>query len=359
MDKINEENEVIKKKYFDRLHHRLGRSVKTVDSARKAIARYEQNTGYESFKYFTKGKAIEFKGDLFKTRSRKGELLSASTILHTVKPLMEFLYWLADQPGYKRAIKPDDVGYLNLTDNDRRKIQTGRKLKEYPSVEQVNRVLAFNPKNDVEMRDRAILATLLCTGIRHDALISLKVKHFSMQRQAIIQDPREVHTKKAKWINSKLIDIEGGAKQIVIDWVLHLTEALAFSDNDPLFPKEKIVHNQYKQFEGSGTLSREHIHSQEPLRRILRGLFEQAGVKYYKPHSFRDTLTHHLLDKASLEEAVAVSLNLGHENLATTINNYYIPTPEQQFEIIDRMGNKKDMDLQTALQVIQNVASNK
>lgn len=38
---------------------------------------------------------------------------------------------------------------------------------------------------------------------------------------------------------------------------------------------------------------------------------------------------------------MALSLNLGHKNLAITIVNYYNPTPEQQFDILSKIGKLK------------------
>ena len=275
---------------------------------------------------------------------------------YTLKPLQDFLQELSKEAGYRRKILPRDVEYLNLSNNDRRKLQTGRKIKVHPTIEQAQRALQFNPRNDVEMRNRAIFAALAATGIRHDALISLKIKHVSLQLQAIIQDPEEVRTKGGELINSKLLNVCSGAPEIVIAWVRYLKEELFFGDNDPLFPKEILVHDEFKQFRASGKLAKEHITSQDPVRKILSGMFANAGFDYFKPHSFRDMLTHHMVKNSTLEEFAAYSLNLGHETPQITLAGYYTPTPEQQFEILDRAGKKgladNNMDLETALQIL-------
>ena len=59
----------------------------------------------------------------------------------------------------------------------------------------------------------------------------------------------------------------------------------------------------------------------------------------FTPHSFRKSLA--MLGDAkcqSLEARKAWSQNLGHENLATTVNAYMPVSRERQAEIIRRLG---------------------
>ena len=51
-----------------------------------------------------------------------------------------------------------------------------------------------------------------------------------------------------------------------------------------------------------------------------------------------------VLANYGIQEAVALSLNLGHKNLAITIANYYNPTPDQQFDILSKIGKPKKKD---------------
>ncbi|MEQ1789555.1 MAG: site-specific integrase [Rickettsiales bacterium] len=93
--KFNPKNEQIKHKYFVHLKEAKQLSESTVESVRKAILRYEEFTKFEEFGKFNKTKAANFKKKLAETKSQaKGELLSKSTILHTLNPLKEFFKWL-------------------------------------------------------------------------------------------------------------------------------------------------------------------------------------------------------------------------------------------------------------------------
>jgi hypothetical protein len=142
----NPENEIVKKRCLDWLHGAKECSIKTVDGVRKAILRYEEFTNFDSFKGFNADKAADFKKHLFECKNKHGEPLSLSIIHHTLKPLQDFLQELSKEAGYRRKILPRDVEYLNLANNDRRKLQTGREVKVHPTIEQAQRALQFNPK---------------------------------------------------------------------------------------------------------------------------------------------------------------------------------------------------------------------
>lgn len=341
MTKNNHENDIIKKKYL--IDMKLDElSDKTIDAARQAIDRLEIFTGFKNFKELTSDTLEKFRNKLLVTKNAKGGDLTLSTIVHILKPLQKFFKWLKREGGYKNKLKSIDLRYLNLGKEDRRKLNSIRKLKEYYTIDDVKRALNFNPMNDVEMRDRVVIAMLACTAMRHESLITAKIGHIDIKKEAIFQDPRTMRTKKSKWINTRFIPIDDTIVDIIINWVRHLKEELGFTDNDPLFPKELLQHNEYKQFVGGIALSRNHIESHGVIPKIVKRIFEKIGLKYNNPHSFRDMLTHHIVTNYGIQEAAALSLNLGHENLAITLGNYYQPTPEQQFDILSKVGKPKD-----------------
>jgi len=343
MTKNNHENDIIKKKYFiDMKLDELG--DKTIDAARQAIDRLEVSTGFDNFKNTTSKTLEKFRKELLVTKNAKGGMLSISTIEHVLPPLQRFFRWLRREAGYKRKLEALDIRHLSLGKKERRQLQTLRKIKEYYTIEEVNLALNFNPKNDVEMRDRAIIATLACTAMRHESLITVKIGHFDIKRHVIIQDPQTMKTKNSKLINTRLIPIDESIVQIVLDWVRYAKEELGFTDNDPLFPKELLQHDEYKQFIGGTALSRNHIESHNVIPVIIKRVFEKVELPYNNPHSFRDMLTNYIVANYGIQEAAALSLNLGHENLAITLGNYYQPSPEQQFDILSKIGKAKKAD---------------
>ena len=111
-------------------------------------------------------------------------------------------------------------------------------------------------------------------------------------------------------------------------------EEKLWGNDDPLFPSTRIEQNTERQFKAVG-LDRKHWSSATTIRKIFREAFEGAGLPYFNPHSFRNTL-------ARLGETVcqtpeqfkAWSQNLGHEKVLTTFYNYGEVGNQRQGEII-------------------------
>ena len=121
--------------------------------------------------------------------------------------------------------------------------------------------------------------------------------------------------------------------KIVREWVRYLKEELLFGLDDPLFPKTKVKQNAAKVFEPVGVMP-EHWSNAAPIRKVFKGAFEQAGLPYFNPHSFRKTLVQ--LGETvcqSPEEFKAWSQNLGHEGVLTTFFSYGEVQQSRQSEI--------------------------
>jgi integrase len=87
----------------------------------------------------------------------------------------KFFTWLAKQPGFRSRISYADPKYFNLSNRDKR-IAAQRPLKPTPTPEQVRHVILSTPSGtDIELRNRALIALLLLTGIRVTAAITLKL----------------------------------------------------------------------------------------------------------------------------------------------------------------------------------------
>ncbi len=127
----------------------------------------------------------------------------------------------------------------------------------------------------------------------------------------------------------------------MIAWVRYLREEKLFGDNDPLFPKEVLVHDEEMTFKG-GKLSREHWQSAAAVRGIFKQAFEAAKLPHFTPHHFRDTLSAIGRELCcTTEEQMAWARNMGHESPLTTFHVYGSFSPDQQFEVIERLGQKR------------------
>ena len=116
-----------------------------------------------------------------------------------------------------------------------------------------------------------------------------------------------------------------------------LREVKLFGPEDALFPKARMGVVEGQGFANMG-LAREGFTNASKLNTIIRGAFAAVQVPQ-KPHAFRKTLTHFGNEVCKNPEAFkAWSMNLGHENVATTINSYLPVTTERQMELIREMG---------------------
>jgi integrase/recombinase XerD len=343
MHRYNPKNERIKKEYFDWLKQADRKSESTIDGIRKAITRFEDYTGLKDFATFNKEQVKGFKKRLAQsTSARTGEPLAKATMLSTVNALKAFFRWLSCQPGYKRRINVTDIEYLNLSEKDTRVAKAPR-FKTFPTLEQIRNVLSSMPSDTmVARRDRALIAFTILTGMRDSALASLRLKHVDIDRRLVIQDPREVRTKKSKRIDTYLVPLGADIEEIVIDWIRFLREELLFGNDDPVFPRTRLAQDETGAFATDG-LEPVFWSSTEPIRKIFREAFENAGLPYFNPHSFRDTLVQ-LGERTapSIEHFKAWSQNLGHEHVQTTMTSYGIIGAHRQGELVRSMAIADD-----------------
>jgi len=290
MPKHNAANERIKRDYFEYLREAKRLSTPSIDAVAKAISRFEEGTNWKDFRTFHIKQAVAFKTRLGQQVSqRTGDPLSRSTLYSTLQALWSFIIWLADRPGFKSRIRYSDADYFNLSDKEARIAKAPRE-KAFPTLEQIHHVLAAMPTGtDIERRNRALVAFATLTDARDGALASFRLKHVDLEGASVLQDAQEVRTKFSKTFRTWFYPVGGEALEIVRDWVSHLRETLLWCDGDPLFPSTRIEVGATRLFKAAG-LDRRCWSSAAPVRRIFRSSFERAGLPYFHPHSFRDTL---------------------------------------------------------------------
>lgn len=329
------ENERIKHRYFAYLKEAKQHGEPTVDAAAKALHRFEEYTTFRDFKAFHQKQAVAFKKHLADLKGqRSGEKLSKATLHATLVSLKRFFQWLYGQPGFKSHFQYSDAEYFNLSNKDSR-VATAQREKRAPTLEQIRHVIQTMPANtEIERRDRALIAFTLLTGARDSAIASIKLKHVDLIAGCAHQDARDVKTKFSKTFDTFFFPVGDDALRIVTEWVGYLRAEKLWGNDDPLFPATRIAVGANRRFAASG-LSREHWSSASPIRGIFRVAFERAGLQYFNPHSFRNTLVRLGQERCkSPEEFKAWSQNLGHEKVLTTFLNYGAVTCDRQGEIL-------------------------
>ena len=346
MKKFHLENERRKRKYFEWLRNAKGLSASTIKAVEKAIWEWEDFTDMADFKEFNEDTAIAFKNGLLKRKNEhSGQPLALSTCLHYLNSLSDFFIWLSGQAGYKSRISPDKVAYLKL-DKKQSRIALEPPIVKYPSLDQVKAVTAaIKIENEVDLRDRALMAFTLLSGMRVEAVMTLPLECISIDDLEISQDPKQgVRTKFSKRITTTLFNFDPTLLSYVKEWIEFLTTKKLFSPQDPLFPGTKLEQKSENDLVFVG----DKVHSQfwrttNCIRNIFKKRFGQAGIGYFAPHSFRHLAVKLAVSRCnSAEELKAVSQNFGHEFVATTMMTYGTIKEDDVSDIIKKIDFSTD-----------------
>lgn len=339
MRRFNEVNERVKRAYIVYLREAKGQDEKSIDKVLAALVRFEESTGYKPFKKFHIEQAGRFKAHLAKARNgRTKKPLSHATIDATLRLVKAFFHWLAGQPGYKSVLSYDDCEYFNNNAKNARVAHAERDAP-YPSMGQARRAFDAMPEmNVIERRNKAFFAFLVLTGARNGAATSLKLKHIDVAEREVFQDARDVKTKNAKMIYTWFFPVDAVYLDCLGAWVGFLKDDLAFGPDDALFPKPEMRRVEGKGFQVFG-LSREPYAGAGKLNEAIRDAFAAVHMHEYTVHGFRKTLGMYANEVCTtLEEFKAWSMNLGHENLATTVSSYMPVTRHRQRDLIRALG---------------------
>lgn len=327
MPSIIYKNELIKRKFYEYLKNSKGFSKETIDCYEKAIWRWQEFTKGTDFAKFNKTTAGIFKDFLkAKKKANSQENISISYCYDILRYLKIFFEWLSKQVGYKSRINQTDIDYLNLT---KKEIRKATQLKDilFPTLDEVKTTIeAIEGKTEVEMRDKALISLVFLTGARISATMTLPMKSFDRKRLVIYQDPAlGVATKFSKKITSSLIPFSYKEPlNYFLEWFDYLEEQRGFKPNNPIFPATKLENRKENiSYYNSGKIEPIFWKSTSSPRKIFKKRFEQAGIKYYHPHTFRHLWTKEISKLPLTEEQKkAISQSLGHENVGTTFGSY-------------------------------------
>jgi integrase/recombinase XerD len=338
MTKYNAENERVKRRYFIFLKEAKQRSEASIDTIAKALNRFETCTKFKSFKVFHIQQVIGFKNHLARQLSvRTDEPLSKATAYSTLAALKAFFQWLCREPGFKR-LSYSDADYFSLSLKDAAIAKAGNE-ERIPTLEQIRDAIDAMPSgSDIERRNRALIALMMMTGARADAVASMRLKHVNLAERKVLQDARQVRTKYSKTFTTYFVHVGAEILDIFADWVTFLQKERLWGLDDPLFPATRIALGASGHFEAVG-LDRKCWANTTPIRKIFRAAFEAADHPYFKPHSLRKTLV--LLGEQTCqtpEQFKAWSQNIGHESVMTTFSSYGQVSERRQAEIIRSLG---------------------
>jgi integrase len=189
----------------------------------------------------------------------------------------------------------------------------------------------------LQRRDKALFAFLMLTGARDGAVASMRLKHVDLVQGCVYQDARDVKTKFAKTFTTWFFPVDDAYLETFNGWVHYLRQDELFGPNDALFPKPKMGLKDGA-FAALG-LSRDNYSNAGKLRAVIKDAFTNAGLPPFGPHSFRKTLGLLANEHCKTpEQFKAWSMNLGHENIATTLSAYCPVSDSRQGELIRSMA---------------------
>ncbi len=378
MKNVKYKNAIIIRKFCDFQKNSTGYAENSIDNFEKAIWLWQEFTKDTDFANFNETKAKEFK-EWLKNKQKKNsdKKVSLSYCFDNLRYLTLFFKWLSKQPSYKSKINSTAIDYLKLNKKENR-MATQSTKRPVPTLEEIKKTIEnIEVKNEIDRRDKALFSLMLLTGTRISALISLPMQSFDERDIVIIQDPQMgVKTKAAKKITSSLFTFSYEEPlNYFIDWFKYLKNEKGFEDNDPIFPATKKENGKDNLgYYNTGKIENKFWESTSSLRKIFKKRFENAGVPYYHPHSFRRLLVKEI-SKIPLteEQKKAFSQSLGHADVSTTFGIYGYGQIEEarQIEIIrniDFNGKQKEVkqtvnipkeDLDDLRNIIQEFKENK
>jgi integrase/recombinase XerD len=335
----NNRNERIKRDNFRFLREADQKAESSIDNISNAINRFEEYNRFKDFAAFHYEQAIAFKAHLATTTAhRSGALLSKATILSIINALKAFFRWLATQQGFKTKIHLPHIAYFNLSEKETR-IAKSPAPKDVPTLEQIRTALFAMPTSTlIEQRNRALFAFTILTGMRDSAIASLKLKHLNLESELVRQDPNEVNTKFSKRIDTYFFPVDENITAIVTEWANTLLKEQLYSLDAPIFPRNKMGHDSNQGFVCTG-IEPLHWQTTSPIRAIFKQAFLNAGLRYFTPHTFRNTLVRYGQQVCKTpEDYKAWSQNLGHESPLTTFISYGTLDTYRQGEVIRKIG---------------------
>ncbi|MEI7720263.1 MAG: site-specific integrase [bacterium] len=326
MTKTTYQNEQLKKKFFTYLRGGKGFEESSVRSSAEAIWQWQLFAEGDDFTNYDQEKAQAFRQWLAtrpaKTRAGHLSLATQSNYLRRVKG---FFLWLSDQPGFRSKVLKGDIEFLRLSNKEALIVRSGT-TRPMPTLEEAQKIIeSIVIKDEIDLRDRALLSFALATGCRISAIISLKVKSFDKVKQTVYQNPADgVHTKNTKPILGTFFSIGWGApEQYFMEWFERL-EARGAGQDDPIFPATRGEIGRVKSADGGVLVGNLFWKNAAGARKVFQKRCKEAGSQYFNPHSFRHFVISVMSRKPLTEEQKkAVSRTLGHANVGTTFRGAY------------------------------------
>lgn len=247
------------------------------------------NNTYESYKYNLEKFYNHFKDkDILKIKTDDlrdflyDENVSAKTRAHYLTVITSFYNYLLEN----EYIKKNPASLIKLP-------KLEKKLPNYLTIEEVDKILTMNPTKPTEYRNKAMMETLYATGMRVSELCLLELNNIDFS-ECIIR----VFGKGSK---ERIVPINDSSKKALEEYIKNYRNFLL-----------KDKESNYVFINNFGT-----VISRQGFFKILKKVCSSNGInKNVSPHTLRHSFATHLLNHGA--DLRVIQALLGHSNLTTT-----------------------------------------
>jgi len=210
------------------------------------------------------------------------ERITAKTRAHYLTVISSFFNYLI----LNNIIKDNPTQTIKLPKLD-------KKLPEYLTIEEVDKILNINPTKPIDYRNIAMLETIYASGLRVSELVELKINNIDYDECVI-----RIYGKGKK---ERLVPINDSSKNALQTYI---------NDYRPFLLRGKDSEYVFINNLG-GRITR------QGLFKILKKVCDQHGIKkHVSPHTLRLSFATHLLNNGA--DLRVIQELLGHSNLTTT-----------------------------------------
>jgi site-specific recombinase XerC len=316
------------------LEHSRERKDDTIDEHLRALNRMSDFFGHKPFEKVTLQDVIGFKNELRRLRDQGGKQgLSRSTVVHTLDRCGSLFKWLHEEQDV--PIERGLAGYFNSSRKERASAAAMVKEISLTFDQALCLFKAMPTTSPIELRNRAVVAMFVVTGIRISALISLRGKHVNMHTRWISQDPQEVDTKQDKYIRTYCLDLGHGLLDAITEWA-KWRAVNGFHDQAAFFLPDRYIQPNGigLGFRPDKRESAECWKSEDSAQRIIKDAGLAVGIpdEEVSSHDFRKIIFGHLAKNGMLTlEEIALQLNFG-QTPTELIRRHYFPMMDTKRE---------------------------
>lgn len=275
------------KRFLEHVEVGKNQSTKTVENYTHYLKRFNDWAGDITAKQITLKKVRDFRLFLNRFIDSRGRQLNVKTQNYHVIALRAFLKYLTKNDV--ETLAPEKIELAKIPERS----------VEFLSREELDRLLdSVQQQRIQDLRDKAVLETLYCTGLRVSELVALNREQVDLKRKEFMV--------RGKGRKNRIVFLSAKAAEKVTNYLARRDDNF-----DPLF----ISHGRNNMTDI--TKGEKRRLSRVTIENIVRNYAREAGIiKKVTPHTLRHSFATELLINGA--DIRSVQELLGHSSITTT-----------------------------------------